>query len=271
MPPAGHDPAWPDKAMFAALLLILAGVIGLAFQLVKPLMTIDEARMPSIMANEWTSYELMLCGATVLFGILSLRRQAATFAYLGAACAIASLAVYGLLPLFGLLAILAMVKSHLEGEETRNDGIQMHSRNWPDKALAASLFLLVVACISLLQGTMILLENFEPILLKEQYAVAGSLGIIAGIVGIIASREVFHLRRPWVGWLGATLGLATLGFFLIGPLLAVTAMGLLMLAHKEDEFLSPDGQAAQTPSTTTSGAARGTQQRKRGRARAVSK
>lgn len=238
MPPAGHAPEWPDKAMFAAILLVLAGAVGLAFALVKPILVIDEDGLPTVFADQIPGYTVTLCSGVLVAGVLSLWRQAALFAYLGAALALASLAVYGLVPILGLLAVATMVKSHLEGEETRNDGIQVHPSKWPDKALAASLFILVVAAIAITQAFLLIGGRLTALLWGEQSLVAGLVGLAIGLVGVLAAREVYNLRRAWMGWFALVLGLGTLGFYLIGPVLALIGMALLGLAHREQEFLA---------------------------------
>jgi hypothetical protein len=238
MPPEGHVPEWPDKAMFAAILLILAGAVGLAFAVVKAagLVQVDEDGLPAVFTDDLPGYTLTLCAATMALGILSLWRQAALFAYLGAATAVLSLAVYGLLPFFGLLAVAAMAKSHAEKEETALDTEVMPASEWPDKALAASLFLVATGAIALTQAGLLLAGRFQPILWLGHPQVAGVLGLAVGALCLLAGREVYHVRRPWLGWLAFAGGLATLGFYLVGPVLALVGMLLLGLAHKEDEF-----------------------------------
>ena len=238
MPPAGHAPEWPDKAMFSAILLVLAGAVGLAFAAVKPLLVIDEDGLPMVFADQIPGYTITTCVGVLVAGLLSLWRQAALFAYVGAVLALASLAVYGLVPALGLLAIAAMVKSHLEGEETRNDGVQLHSSKWPDKALASSLFILVVAAIAITQAFLLLGGRLNALLWGDESQIAGFVGLAIGLVGLVAAREVYNLRRPWMGWFALVLGLGTLGFYLIGPVLALVGMLLLGLAHREQEFLA---------------------------------
>lgn len=244
----GPAPEWPDKAMFAAILLVLAGAVGTLFRLALPLITVQQDNLPRFPTQDWPGYELGLCVATMVAGALSLWRQAAVYAYAGAVFAVASLAVFGLVPALGVLAVAAMVKSHLEGEETRNDGIQLHSAHWPDKAMAASLFMVVVATIAVTQGLLILAGRFDPILLSSR-PLAGSIGVAVGLLGLAAAREVYHVRRPWLGWAALALGMATLGFYLIGPVLALVGMVLLGLAHREMEFdlHAPEAAAAPPP------------------------
>lgn len=236
MPPSGHDPAWPDKAMFSAILLILAGFVGAAFELSRPLIEVDQERLPTVFTDEIPGYTLAVCLATLAAGVLSLRRQAASFAYLGALLAVLSLGVFGLVPGLGILAAAMMVKSHLEGEETRDDGVELEGSRWPDKAMAASLFLVVVGAIALTQGLLLLGGRFDPIVWGSP-ALAGWLVLGVAALCFAGAREVYHVRRPWAGWAGLVLGVGTLGFYAIGPVMALAGMVLLLLAHREQEFI----------------------------------
>jgi hypothetical protein len=236
MPPRGHDPAWPDKAMFAAILLILAGFVGAAFELARPLIEVDQERLPTVFTDDIPGYTLGLCLATIVAGVLSLRRQAALFAYVGAVLAMLSLGVFGLVPGLGLLAVATMVKSHLEGEETRDDGVELSGSLWPDKAMAASLFLVVVGAIAMTQGILMLAGRFDPIVWQSA-ALAGWLAVAVAVGCFAAARELYHVRRPWMGWVAFVLGVGTLGFYAIGPVMALVGMLLLGLAHREQEFI----------------------------------
>lgn len=234
MPAEGQDPTWPDKAMFAALLLILAGVAGLVFRAIYPSLVIDEDDLPGI-GDPDATWTTALCAATLLLGVWSLLRQAAWSAYLGSATAIASLGMYGLIPLYGLGALGAILLSRREGEETRDDDVHLPASLWPDKAMAASLFLVIIAGVAVAQAILILDDRYEPVLLTNA-TVAGVVGLAIGALCLVAARESYHVRRPWLVWTAFILSFGTVGFYLIGPLYAVAGMVLLALAHKEGEF-----------------------------------
>jgi hypothetical protein len=82
-----------------------------------------------------------------------------------------------------------------------------------------------------------LVGRFDPILLTGRPGLAATIGLTVGALLLVAGREVYNLRRPWLGWTALALGCATLGFYVLGPLLALAGMVLLGLAHREDEFL----------------------------------
>jgi hypothetical protein len=234
MPAEGQDPAWPDKAMFAAILLMLAGIAGLVFRMVHPLLVIDEDDMPGV-GDPTATFTTVLCAVTLLLGLWSFLRQAAWAAFAGAASAVASLAMYGLVSLLGLAAFVAAILSRREGEETRDDDVHLPASLWPDKAMAASLFLVVVGGIAITQAVLILKQRYDPILIPNN-TLAGGLGLFLGALCILAARETYHVRRPWLAWTAFIGSLATVGFFLVGPLYAIVGMVLLLLAHHEGEF-----------------------------------
>ncbi|MEK6985455.1 MAG: hypothetical protein AABX89_03610 [Candidatus Thermoplasmatota archaeon] len=236
MPQSGHDPEWPDKAMFAALLLIVGGAIGLLVEILRLVATVNEPVVPGILEDYPTFLSALFAGLTLLFGILALRTHAMLWGLLGVATAFASLAYFGFVPFLGLVALAMLIKSKLEGEETRNDGITLHASQWPDKAMAASLFLFVGGAVILVQAILILLDNFQPVILKGMEAFVVPLDLAAALFCFGAAREVYKLRRSWLGTVGAIACIATLGLYALGPALGVLAIVLLRLADKEGEF-----------------------------------
>lgn len=238
-----HDPEWPDKAMFAAYLLILGGAIGLAVEGLRFVGTVKDNLPPGILEDypHWLS--TLLAGVTLVLGVFCLRTQAAVFGYTGALAGLFSLAYAGLLPFLSLLVIYMLVKSKLEGEETRNDGVILHPGLWPDKAMAASLFLVVGGAVILLQGIFIGTGDYEPIVLKGMAPLAMGIDVVVGAFSIWAARQIYHLRRPWAGFAAAGGLLVTFGLYVLGPALAVTTFTFMLLAGKEDEFAKHAGGA----------------------------
>ncbi len=249
-----HDPEWPDKAMFAALLLIVGGALGILVEGLRQIATVKSG-LPAGILDQYPSWlSLLMSAATLVFGILSLRAQAALWGYLGALTGLFSLAYAGLVPGLSLLAISMLIKSRMEGEETRDDGVTLHPSMWPDKAMAASLFLSVGAGVILVQGVSIALNSFQPILLPDSLSwLAASLDIVAAIAMLVFAREIYLIRRPVLGTVGAVLGIVTLGLYALGPVLALIALFLLRLAHKENEFVK---HAADVPIPTSAPRAR---------------
>lgn len=220
--------------MFAAILLVLAGIAGLVFRVVRPMLTVDDAHLLAI-GSPLSAPTTVLCAATLLLGLWSFLRQAAWSGYAGAATAILSLGMYGLVPAYGLAAIVFLQLSRREGEETKDDDVLLPASLWPDKAMATSLFLVMIAGIALTQAVLILLGRYDPLLVRSD-VLAGALGIAIAVLCLVAARETYRIRRPWLAWTALVLSLGTVGFFLIGPLYAVAGMVFLALAHREGEF-----------------------------------
>lgn len=233
MPPASHRPEWPDKAMFAALCLILAGALGLLFELGRGLLFVGQDAL-YLFTSDIPFYTVACTGATLLFGVLCLRTQAALYGYLGAATAILSLALFGLVTFLGLAAVALLAKAHLEGEETRNDGIRLSSDQWPDKALAAAMVLFVGGALTLTQAVAVAVGSYQPVLVTGTAAIV--LDAAAGLFALWAAREAFHLRRAWAGEIAALLLIAAAATYVLGPALGIVALALLWLADREGEF-----------------------------------
>lgn len=229
-----HDPAWPDKAMFAAYLLILGGALGLAVEGLRFVGTVQDNLPSGLLENypHWLS--TVLAGVTLIFGIVCLRTQAAVFGYTGAVAGLFSLAYSGLVPFLSFLAIIMLVRSWREGEETRNDGIKLHASSWPDKAMAASLFMVVAAGTTAVQAFAIARGDSEPLWL----AVAAGLVLDTAITIflLIAARRVYHLRNPWLGEVAAVAAALSMSLVVLGPVLGVAILVFMLLARREDEF-----------------------------------
>lgn len=237
MPRTVHPPEWPDKIMFAAMLLAIAGALGAIFATLRLAgLTIDKGIADTL---EVTGAELslVLSLATAALALHGIRHQAAVWAWLAAGTAVLSMGMLGLVPVLALVAAGFLVRSRMEGEETTHDERRLDASLWPDKALAASLLLFVGGAILLLQA---LVVDRNDLLLPEEVrgasdAVAAA-SLAAGVWSVYASFEVYRLRRPWTGHLAAGLNAATFAFLVLGPALALATFLLLRKARGEREF-----------------------------------
>ncbi len=243
-----HD-EWPDKAMYAALLLVLGGTLGALFALVQLSGATIGGDVPRVFRVYPAGFSLGLSVLTIALGIVSFRYQASLYAYVGVATALGSMGALGLVPLIALFSVANLVLSRMEGEETLHDGRILEAHHWPDKALAASLFLLVAGLAALLQGAAVAGGRFDhPVFLASTPAAGAAVDFVAGVSAVVASREVFLQRRAWAGWLGSGLAFLTFGFYVLAPALAMTASVFLALAGRESEFSPPPtATAAQRP------------------------
>jgi hypothetical protein len=248
MPPSHHKPHWPDKAMFSSIMLILAGGMGLLFESLRSVASIGH-QVPDWLKAVPVWYTIPLSIATLVLGFVSLRTQRQRYSYIGCAAGVLSCGFFGLMTILSLIAVFLLFKAHREEENLRGGVHRMHSSEWPDKALAASLFILVAGVMTFLQGSMILIGSFDPVPFNVPW-VSGPFDILAGLVSAYAAREIYHLRRPTIGYVAAGLSIVGLGFYAIGPLLGGTAAILIWLAGREHEFVAP-GSHAGTPATKT--------------------
>ncbi len=236
MAEAGHDPEWPDKIMFAAMTVTLGGGLAVLFSLLMSTGATIGNDIPGWLLP-YPPWVGLLAGALmILLGTLAIRFQAAVWVWLGVVAGLISMGMLGLVPILSLVAIIFLVMSHVEGEETIHDDDTWDASLWPDKALAASLMLLVAGIVSLFQAGMLFADNLTAPLFPDTPSTFAFINVVAGAIALYGAFEVFHVRRPWAGWLGAVAGVAGLGFYVLGPGLAITAMILLLLAHREDEF-----------------------------------
>lgn len=229
-----HDSSWPDKAMFAAYLLILGGALGLGVEGLRFVGTVEDNLPSGLLENypHWLS--TLLAGVTLTLGIACLRTQAAVFGYTGAVAGLFSLAYSGLVPFLSLLAVIMLIRSWREGEETRNDGIKLHASSWPDKAMAASLFMVVAAGTAAVQAFAIARGDSEPLWLPVGAGLA--LDVVVAVFLLFAARRVYHLRNPWLGETAAGAAALSMSLVVLGPALGIAILVFMLLARREDEF-----------------------------------
>jgi hypothetical protein len=220
--------------MFSAYLLITGGALGLAVEGLRAVATVEE-KLPEALANAYPHWlSAAMAAATLLLGILSLRTQGAVFAYAGAATGMGSLAYAGLVPFMSLLAVIMLIKSHFEGEETRNDGITLHASMWPDKAMSASLFMIIGASVALVQGIAIARGDYDPLVLPNTVGMIVDF-VVAGIM-LVAAYQVYNLTMPWLGYVAAGVSIFSFALYILGPAIGLVIFLFMRKAERENEF-----------------------------------
>jgi hypothetical protein len=233
-----HDARWPDKAMFAALLLLVAGALGTLHGVLEAAGATFGDSIPAWLRAMPTPFVLLGSIAAALLGLVALRTQRSLFALLGALAAVASTGLFGIVSALGLLSLGFLALSRREDEPTRGEG-RIAASAWPDKAMAASLFLVVAAAVALFQAVALMAGRLSVPILPDAAGFRWGLGLfdlLAAAAGIAAAREVYLLRRPWLGWTAGILLVASAGLYLLAPLAALVALLLLDLARREGEF-----------------------------------
>lgn len=240
---AAHDPAWPDKVMSAALLVMMGGLLGLAFVSLRMMdATINVSNAPLL--EDWpTGFMLVASLAALVLGIFAYIHQAWALTALGIVANVVSLGFLGISTILGIIAIWPLVRAFMEGEEVRLDHRRVHAHAWPDKAIMASAMLSSGASVLLVHGLLLAFGRIEgPFGLP---AVAwGAVQLAAFAFVLIAARQAFHLRRVWVAWVAAGVLIVMVPFYVVGPVLGVATCLFLWHAEREGEFVDE-----QTPAT----------------------
>lgn len=231
-----HPAEWPDKVMFAAMLVVIAGALGSVFALLRLTGLRIDRGLSDLLYITPPTLSLVLSGAMIVLGVSAIRHQAAVWVWLAIVAGILSMGMIGFVPLLSLAAIAFLVRSRMEGEETTLDARTVAPSVWADKALAASLLLFVGGLVSLFQALLLFNDNMTAPVLATAPAMLATASLVAGAWCLYASFEVYRLRRAWTGYVGAALGAASLGFLALGPALAVGAFLLLQRARAESEF-----------------------------------
>lgn len=237
MPRTVHPPEWPDKVMFAAMLQVMGGTLGAIFALLQLAgLKIDDGVLIHVGIVD-AGPALVLSLATLALGLYGIRHQAALWVWLAIATGVLSVGMIGLVPILSFVAIGFLLRSRMEGEETKHDHRTVPASLWPDKALAASLLLFVGGLVALVQAFVVYADLvILPTMLRDLPMAVAFVSAIAGLWSVYASFEIYRLHRIWVGYVAAALELVSLAFLVVGPALAISAFVLLQKARGENEF-----------------------------------
>lgn len=231
-----HDPVWPDKIMAAALLVVMGGILGAAFVVLRwsgATVHLDAAPL----LEDWPNgLILTACASAVVLGVFGYIHQSWLLTSLGILADVVSLGFLGISSLIGLVAVWPLVRSFAEGEETRLDRRRMHAHQWPDKAILASTLLTVGAVVALVHGILLVTDRVAaPEELPDR--LWGAVSLLAGVVAAVAARQVFHMRHVWIAWTAVALLALCAAFYFAGPGIALVVALYLWLAQREGEFL----------------------------------
>lgn len=228
---------WPDKHLYASVLLMLGAALGAAFALVA-------AATPITYAPDLPTY---LQGGGLLVGLVSAlvagalavgcyTKRAPWMGFTAAAIEFLSFGALGIASVLALVATLFLLRARYEGEHESPHTRDLHASLWPDKALAASLLLIVVSLVSFVWAAALLTGTLE---VRGVDARAwGIASLVAGLLALVCATLAYR-QRAFVGCVvGAALVTATGGFVVLGPALALASIVLLVKARGEGEFAS---------------------------------
>lgn len=226
---------WPDKHLYAATLLILASSMGAAFAYAAHLTPVTFApSMPRTLQGIGWPFDFVLSVAILVLAILCYRRRATALGFVAAALAIVSVGALGTSSLLGLAAIGFLLAARAEGEHLNPETRDLPAHAWPDKALAATLLLVVAALASLVWGGM-LLSGWLSVRTVNVFPWAiGSLAV--GVLAIVGAVFCYRQTRRAVAFVAAAAVVLSGSFLVVGPGLGIATIVLLLRAHSEGEF-----------------------------------
>lgn len=239
MPVAHHEREWPDKVVFSALLLMAGGLLGAfyaALRMTDASINVGGLILFDAFAPAWI---LSFSAATFILGLLGYRYQAWVWCTTGAVTAVLSMGFFGLVPLLGLAAGVLLIVAAIEGEEMKHDEHTVPASQWPDKAIIASLLLTILGLAAFLEAMLLFADRYSAPYLDGSPALLGVLALAVTAVCLVAARQSFRQQKELLAWVGTGLGVLLAPFWIIGPILGISAMVFLGLAGREQEFDAP--------------------------------
>lgn len=226
---------WPDKSLFGAVMLFITGLLGILFAAFQANIDVElSAKVPAFLREYPSLLSITLSLATFVFAGVSLRRRDTVWALWGCATGILAFGMLGVGTVLSVVATVFLVLSRVEREDYKPETLRLTTEQWPDKSLAASLLILMAGVVAVIWGALLVagLVNLE----LGQTLILGEASVLAGLVCFFASMQLYFQRGFWVGALASLGAIASIGFYVIGPLLGIGALALIFLAHREREF-----------------------------------
>lgn len=226
---------WPDKHLYAALLLLLAALIGGGFAVVAYVVPVTFARdLPTDVAGWNWPFGILLPAIAFPLAVASYRMRRPWMGFVAAGIELVSVGALGVSSLLAIAAIGFLLRARAEEEHLNPATRDLHPHHWPDKSLAASL-LFVVATIGLLVWGSMLLSGSVSVRSMDLtlWGIASLLAaVVAGIGAVFCYRQ-----RTYGACVAAAVAVAlSFGFVIVGPALAIGAGLLLYHARREGEF-----------------------------------
>ncbi len=226
---------WPDKLLYGTLLIAISSAMGLIHGL---LVLITDIRFSDNLAPWFDNYPPLL---TVAFSLIALglalyawRTLKIGLGVLAALFSVASFSLFGIGPLHALAALVFLYLAKREGEDKVHHQDRVTRWDWPDKAFAASLLLLLSGTTSIAWGLGVIFDQVSVV--AEAKILWGIAQVATGILAMVGAQLLYHQRAPLLAGFAAVLNVITLGGYVIAPGLAVAALIAIALAWQENEF-----------------------------------
>lgn len=231
---------WPDKALYASVILFLTGFVGLLTWVVTETIGVSYSnRAPGFLSAWPPLMSLGLSAAAVIAAGAALRRRSTRWAVAGCLFAFLSVGFLGVNALLALVALAFVYRSWQEGETDDPATRVLTADMWPDKALAASLILLIGASVTVFWGVAILFDAVTYAGYFGGRLVFGGLSTLTGLLALEASRRLYLQRSPGYAAIAALAMAGAAALWVVGPVLGLAALVLIVLGSREDEFESP--------------------------------
>ncbi len=228
---------WPDKALYASVLLFITGFVGVLAALVNGFGDLSySSKAPGLVSSYPWGLTLVASVITALCAFMALAKKSTTWTLWGIAAGVVSFGFLGLTAMLALVALWFVYLSRIEREDVTPETRVLTADMWPDKTLAASLLLLIGSVSTIVWGIAISadLVSFRGYLLP--WWAFGPLATLVGLLGLRGARELYFQRGPEFG-AGCAVAIAFMvGLWVIGPVVGVGTMVLIQLARREFEF-----------------------------------
>lgn len=232
---------WPDKALYAATLLLITSMLGLIHGLAFSAVDITLSGEIPWLLRAWPPEAVLLLSAVEAVGaVMALRRQQTEWALAAGVAGVVSFSVFGLGSIIALVALVFVGLARREGEDAPAPDEALDAETWPDKALAASTVLVVSGVLTLGWG----LANAREAVAFQGYMPQVAFGWICigiGLLCLAAAALLYRQDGALVGIAAAVGSILGLALYVVGPLLGLAALYLIREAKKEDEFAGSPG------------------------------
>lgn len=232
---------WPDKALYAATLLLITSVFGVLQGLAFAVLDITLVKdLPWLLEAMPASLVLVLSLVEAAGATVALRRQQTRWTLAAGIVGVLSLNLFGVGSVLALIALVFVGLARAEGEDAPTPDEALPAETWPDKALAASTVLVVAGVLTAGWGVGLVVDWLTFTGYMPQ-AVFGSVCIALGALALLAAVRLYHQAGAWLGVLAAVGSVAGLALYAVGPILGLAAILLIWQARREDEFETEHG------------------------------
>jgi len=226
---------WPDKHLYATILLTLGASLAAAYSFVVYLVPIRYANeMPTFIGGMPMPWGILLPATAIALAVASYRLRIPGLGFGAASIDVLTFGALGVSALLGVVACYFLLRARKEGEHENPKTAALSPDLWPDKTLAAALLFVVGGLAALVWGLAILTGWLD--VRAYDGVLWGVLSLAAGVVALAAAAMCYWQRGRSLAFAGAIALVVSGSFVVIGPALGIAAIALLVRAGSEGEF-----------------------------------